>query len=770
MANELVTKDKIDVLTDHGSCEIHLSYGSVTKLSKKEEVDVLVVSAFPNNYVETPWSVIGALRRDLGISVQDLANDKEEDLRTIFSCWWSRELPEDKSIRRILCFEGSYKPGARSTTVIGEIFRCLVSLSKGTEIKVMMPLISTGHQGCEYETILSLIVEAAIHWMEIGLLLRVLKIVVYVKDMKQIQSDFLLKKFRLLKDQWLKEKESRKKLKKAHPVRYDVYLSYCPSDQQLAAGIIGKLESLYEDISIYAERQEINQDKTWQDHIYEVMVSCARIITVLNPNFLTDEACLEQYNIALCCSRNMKRDYLAPLYVETVDKMPTYMSLIQYIDCRPFSDDLLRNACSVVTDWLKLNITALRHSHPDNSYQKPQPVSLTGDRYDVFISYSHKNSEAAAQIKKHLSVLYPDWKIFIDVSDLKTGVVWQTKLYNSIERSKVVVCLISPSYVTSKVCQEEYNLAMALHCDPAYSTTLFPILVEPVPTLPSWCSDYSPLDLTRDDISEFLELDGLRKPNPLLLSKLTEDWRTKFVLNGYPYLPKLASGAKNEICLSPDHDNTTPYIVLCHHHSDKSAADFLAKRLTVYLKKPIIQRPKQSEACNALIDKADLVIVMLSAAFVSNPKLIEEANIALCRQRWSDRLILLPVLLEPLPDFPAYSKLFLCFFSLTDYIWQNNKLSLKDRLSWMCTLNSAKAVFLDKVAFFASSIASNHSVAEGQFKTLISVQELGKSIKQMSESSSCDEWSCNPLVFQDAQLPSTTAHSAEKLPTASHSS
>ena len=50
MADELVTKDKIDVLTDHGSCEIHLSYGSVTKLSKKEEMDVLVVSAFPGGF------------------------------------------------------------------------------------------------------------------------------------------------------------------------------------------------------------------------------------------------------------------------------------------------------------------------------------------------------------------------------------------------------------------------------------------------------------------------------------------------------------------------------------------------------------------------------------------------------------------------------------------------------------------------------------------------------------------------------------------------
>lgn len=106
----------------------------------------LVVISFLDNYVETPWSVIGALRKDLGISVSNLADDKEEDLRSIFSCWWSKELPEDKSFRRILCFEGSYKPSASPTSVIGEIFRCLVSVSKGQEITVMMPMIATGHQ------------------------------------------------------------------------------------------------------------------------------------------------------------------------------------------------------------------------------------------------------------------------------------------------------------------------------------------------------------------------------------------------------------------------------------------------------------------------------------------------------------------------------------------------------------------------------------------------------------------------------------------------
>ena len=43
----LEVRDEIQVPTVNGICKIQLSYGSVTKLSKDEEVDVLVISAFP---------------------------------------------------------------------------------------------------------------------------------------------------------------------------------------------------------------------------------------------------------------------------------------------------------------------------------------------------------------------------------------------------------------------------------------------------------------------------------------------------------------------------------------------------------------------------------------------------------------------------------------------------------------------------------------------------------------------------------------------------
>ncbi len=65
-----------------------------------------------------------------------------------------------------------------------------------------------------------------------------------------------------------------------------------------------------------------------------------------------------------------------------------------------------------------------------NSLTQPKPRTKT--HYDVFISYSHVNTDAAKRIHKRLKIYHPSWNIFIDISELQTGVAWQVKLYDSI--------------------------------------------------------------------------------------------------------------------------------------------------------------------------------------------------------------------------------------------------------------------------------------------------------------------------------------------------
>ena len=59
-------------------------------MSAEDAVDLLVLSAFPNDYIPTLHR-LGALFNK-GLSVDDLARNKAVDLRQAFSCWLSRPI------------------------------------------------------------------------------------------------------------------------------------------------------------------------------------------------------------------------------------------------------------------------------------------------------------------------------------------------------------------------------------------------------------------------------------------------------------------------------------------------------------------------------------------------------------------------------------------------------------------------------------------------------------------------------------------------------
>ncbi len=100
--------DAITVTYEGEEKEVALFVGDVTALPEHEAVDVLVVSAFPDDYVPTPtWS-----GRSTGSTSpwRRLAADKEVDLRTFSSCWLSRPIERpDLHFKRILCFEPRYR-------------------------------------------------------------------------------------------------------------------------------------------------------------------------------------------------------------------------------------------------------------------------------------------------------------------------------------------------------------------------------------------------------------------------------------------------------------------------------------------------------------------------------------------------------------------------------------------------------------------------------------------------------------------------------------
>jgi len=77
---------------------------------------------------------------------------------------------------------------------------------------------------------------------------------------------------------------------------------------------------------------------------------------------------------------------------------------------------------------------------------------------DVFISYSRHDVEAASAIRDELQG--HGLSVYFDQQSIDVGVAWQQHIYAALESCSAMLALFSPSYVASRVCQEEFNMAL----------------------------------------------------------------------------------------------------------------------------------------------------------------------------------------------------------------------------------------------------------------------------------------------------------------------
>ncbi len=306
---------------------IELFQGDLTALSASEAFDLLVVSAFPNNYTPTRHSLIGALYRK-GLSVKSLAEEKEIDLRANFSCWLSREFtPQDSGLRfrRILCFEPLVR--GRPPELVGDIFRALTPiLAERPDIKtVALPVVAAGSQGYSVSEMLTPLLEAALNWLEKGLPLDCIKIVTYSEDQAQeAQRVFSRHKAEYVLSAPTPETRS---------IDYDVFISYAREDAPESEAMEQALREFRPGIKIFVDRKEIDIGSAWQPEVFETLDRCRKVVAMLSPNYLGSKVCKEEFNIAWIRGRETDEDVIFPVYLYTAP-LPTYMKYRNYFDCR----------------------------------------------------------------------------------------------------------------------------------------------------------------------------------------------------------------------------------------------------------------------------------------------------------------------------------------------------------------------------------------------------------------------------------------------------
>ena len=315
---------------------IELHQGDLTALRPDEAVDLLVVSAFPNDYLPTNTSLIGALYRK-GLSVAELAQSKEMDLRRDFSCWLSHEIsPTSPELRfkQILCFEPLIR--GEPPELVGDIFRALFPIlgEKPDISSIAIPIVAAGDQGYTIGTMLLPLLQAAIHWMEKDLPLDCIKIVAYSdKHGRDAVEVFTQQKtlYQLMKP-----------LSQAQ-IEYDVFISYARENSKEIEFFESELIRAYPSIRIFLDRKDIDIGSPWQPQIFESLDKCRKVVAFFSPDYLMSKMCKEEFNIAWIRCRNTDQEILFPLYLYTTD-LPTYMQHWNYFDCREGDETKLRTA------------------------------------------------------------------------------------------------------------------------------------------------------------------------------------------------------------------------------------------------------------------------------------------------------------------------------------------------------------------------------------------------------------------------------------------
>jgi hypothetical protein len=320
------------VVSDEG-VKRNLSFwlGNPAEITRDDPVDLIVVSAFPNDYTPTPSSIIGALYGK-GVSVEALARDKAVDLRETAGFWLSRRLRENATpvgAGQVLCFEPDFL-GSRPAEVVGSLFRGLFPFlpeGKRPEARIAMAVISTGARGESPERMLRALVSAAAAWMKRGLPIGELRIM----ERDPARAGALAPVFAELKG------SPQPGPREPNAEGYDLFLSFAEEDANAVDIVRQALSASTPAPRVFDYRSSVDPGKVWQDAIEAAMTSCRKAVAFISPAYFKSVDCKEEINMARLRHKRENQSFLFPLYVRSLEheaELPLWLQTVTYLDCR----------------------------------------------------------------------------------------------------------------------------------------------------------------------------------------------------------------------------------------------------------------------------------------------------------------------------------------------------------------------------------------------------------------------------------------------------
>jgi hypothetical protein len=307
---------------------ISLYEGDLAAIPADHAVDLLIVSAFPNSYHPTPGTLIEALHRS-GLSVATFARNKMHDLRGTTAFWLSQPIlasAASLNIGQIACFE----PGVLGSApeLVRALFRGLFPfLQEGKPNAVALPLLATGNQNFHASTMLVALLDAACHWLQRGLAIGELKIVLRPSAQTEVLAAVMYG-FKAARQSALRDAEG---LTASH----DVFLSYSSKDGEAAAIVAEALKQRTDVRTVFDYRLAIEKGASWQRELDRAIASCRSIVALLTPDYFASSECIEELMQGRLRNKKSPGNVLLPIYWrELGQELDLWLQVINYLDCR----------------------------------------------------------------------------------------------------------------------------------------------------------------------------------------------------------------------------------------------------------------------------------------------------------------------------------------------------------------------------------------------------------------------------------------------------
>lgn len=397
---------EFNIYRESSNATIQLLQGDLTAIPKEHAADILVISAYPGSY--GTWdkkTLIAALDRK-GIIVAHLAKDKEIDLTEHMNCWLSKPLTraqqEQFNFKRILCFEPPSGNGKEK--IVANIFRCINSFAFDKQNNVIaMPVLASGNQKVPIEKMLPAILDAAIFWLESGLPLDCIKLVLYndaqvaaalpifIRAKQQYELKLSAQagnisaaeawKMFELKNQTqppgtatmvIVESEIKELVAKEIPVppaapappqpsgsedeeaeilaaqsearEYDFFISYSHKQTPEVKHFVEALLQKNPQLNIFYDRTSIPAGGLWIKLISDAIQNSKAVICILSPQYSTSDVCWDEFQCAKAKEYRTKQPVIKTINFYNDANLPLIMSIYSYIDCTEGDIEKLKNA------------------------------------------------------------------------------------------------------------------------------------------------------------------------------------------------------------------------------------------------------------------------------------------------------------------------------------------------------------------------------------------------------------------------------------------